>query len=44
MARLVTLVQSRRGGYYARRAAEGFQGCGMPVYAQLAQRGSGAGD
>lgn len=30
----------RRAGYYARRAAEGFQGCGMPFHAQLARRDS----
>ena len=29
---------SQRAGYYARRAAEGFEACGMPVHAQLARR------
>jgi tetratricopeptide (TPR) repeat protein len=28
----------RRASYYARRAEEGFQGCGMPVHARLARR------
>ena len=41
---LAELFQHRgdpeRAGYYACRAAEGFEACGMPVHARLAQRDS----